>query len=68
MLIIVFKVIFVQFQVISVKVAKRSNLEHSRAFLGQDWIVQAWRLEDGRIWRLEGLESAKKDGELNFKF
>ncbi|CAN6543394.1 unnamed protein product [Malus baccata var. baccata] len=31
------------------KYAKRSNLEHSRAFLGQDWIVQAWRHEDGRI-------------------
>ncbi|CAN6697951.1 unnamed protein product [Malus baccata var. baccata] len=31
------------------KYAKRSNLERSRAFLGQDWIVQAWRHEDGRI-------------------
>ena len=49
MLIIVFKVIFVQFQVLVSKYAKRSNLEHSRAFLGQDWIVQAWRHEDGRI-------------------
>ncbi|CAN6707319.1 unnamed protein product [Malus baccata var. baccata] len=36
-------------EVLVSKYAKRSNLEHSRAFLGQDWIVQAWRHEDGRI-------------------
>ncbi|CAN6679372.1 unnamed protein product [Malus baccata var. baccata] len=36
-------------EVLVSKYAKRSNLEHSRAFLGQDWIMQAWRHEDGRI-------------------
>ncbi|CAN6712008.1 unnamed protein product [Malus baccata var. baccata] len=36
-------------EVLVSKYAKRSNLEHSRAFLGQDWIVKAWRHEDGRI-------------------
>ena len=46
MLITVFKVIFVQFQVLMTKYAKRGNLEHSRAILGQEWIAYGARWMD----------------------
>ena len=49
MLIIVFKVIFVQFQVPMTKYAKRDNLEHSRAILGQELIAYDSSKLDGRI-------------------
>ncbi|RXH78866.1 hypothetical protein DVH24_006936, partial [Malus domestica] len=31
------------------KLATKCYLEHFGAFLGQDWIVQAWKHEDGRF-------------------
>ena len=47
------------FQVPLAKYAKRGNLEHSRAIVGQEWIAYDSSEWDGRIWRLIGLESAR---------
>ncbi|CAN6566299.1 unnamed protein product [Malus baccata var. baccata] len=38
--------------VIITKLARKCLLEHFRAFLRQDWIVQAWRHEDGLNFRI----------------
>ena len=32
------------------KIAKRGNLEHFRAVLGQEWIAYLWSKVDRRIW------------------